>query len=71
MVVIEIVRKKGWRINPDDKLVNEIFRALDKNRGHCPTKIENRKGHDQCPCSAYLQDGVCYCKLYVKEDEQH
>jgi ferredoxin-thioredoxin reductase catalytic subunit len=70
MIVIDICRKKGWRINPDDALVNDIFRKLYKTNGHCPTKVENRKGHDQCPCSAYLQDGVCYCGLYIKEDNK-
>ena len=70
MVEIRIVRKEGFIINPDDEKVNEIFRKLDRNGGHCPSKIPNREGHDQCPCSAYLQLGKCYCKLYVRTNEK-
>lgn len=68
-VEIKIVRIKGFEINPDDKHVNKIFNQLGQNNGHCPTKIENRFGHDQCPCSEYLQKNQCYCKLYVKNYE--
>ena len=47
MVEIRIVRKEGFIINPDDEEVNKIFRQLDRNGGHCPSKVPNRKGHDQ------------------------
>lgn len=67
MLDIKIVRKEGFILNPKDEVVNKIFRALEKNDGHCPTYIANRIGHDQCPCSAYLQDNNCYCGLYVKD----
>ena len=30
-VEIKIVRKPGWILNPNDKTVNAIFRALEKN----------------------------------------
>lgn len=70
MIEIRIVRKEGFIINPDDKEVNKIFRQLDRNGGHCPSKVPNREGHDQCPCSAYLQFDKCYCKLYVRENEK-
>lgn len=61
-----IVRKAGWELNPDDAKVNEILERLEKNGGHCPTYIENRIGHDQCPCSSWLTNSKCYCNLYVK-----
>lgn len=67
MVEIKIVRKQGFMLNPKDEVVNKIFRALEKHDGHCPTNNPNRIGHDQCPCSAYLQNNECYCGLYVKD----
>ena len=68
-VELKIVRKKGFILNPDDKIVNNILRALGKNDGHCPCKHPEREGHDQCPCSQYLQKDECYCGLYIKEDK--
>ena len=68
-VEIKIVRREGFRLNPDDNTVNNIFRALERCDGHCPCKHNNRRGHDQCPCSEYLQYGNCYCGLYVKDDD--
>lgn len=68
-VEIKIVRKEGFDINPDDEKVNNIFRLLQVNYGHCPTRISDRNGHDQCPCHSYLSDDKCYCGLYVKKNE--
>lgn len=64
---IEVVRKEGWDLNPDDKVVNSIFRALEKTHGHCPCYHKDRIGHDQCPCCQYLEHDQCYCGLYVKK----
>lgn len=69
-VEIKIVRKEGWVINPDDKIVNNIFRGLEVNKGHCPGNHPERDGHDQCPCHDYLANDVCYCGLYVKENNE-
>lgn len=66
---IDIVVKKGWQINPDEEIVNSIFRQLIKSEGHCISKVNKRIGHDQCPCAAYLEHDTCYCKLYINCDE--
>lgn len=68
---IEIVEKKGWKLNPDEKIVNAVFRGLARTGGRCPSVHPERIGHDQCPCSAYFQANICYCNLYVKENEIH
>jgi len=68
-VEIKIVRKAGYKLNPDDNTVNNVFRALERCDGHCPCKHDNRRGHDQCPCHEYLAYGNCYCGLYVKDDD--
>ena len=65
-VEIKIVRKDGFDLSPDDNVVNNIFRSLEKRDGHCPSIHLERNGHDQCPCSQYLTYGECYCGLYVK-----
>lgn len=64
----KILRKPGWRINPDDKKVTEILRKLHENDGLCPTLVHNRIGHIQCPCSEYIQKNICHCNLYVRDD---
>lgn len=68
-VEIKIVRKPGWILNPNDKTVNAIFRALERTDGHCPCVHPERIGHDQCPCASYLEHDICYCNLYLKTNE--
>ena len=63
----KIVRKEGWELNPDDDVVNHIIESLETNYGHCPSTHQEREGHDQCPCTSYLQYDKCYCTLYVKK----
>ena len=65
----KILRRPGWRLNPDDNKVNEILHKLYENDGLCPTLVHNRVGHIQCPYSEYIQRSICHCGLYVKEDK--
>lgn len=69
-VDIKFVRKKGFDFNKDDNHITNIVNKLIENQGHCPTEIKNRYGHDQCPCSDYLQNDICHCKLYIKQNER-
>ena len=66
-IEIKISIIDGFKINPNNKTVNKIFKVLAKNNGHCLTKVENRYGNDLCPCSEYLQNKQCYCGLYIKK----
>ena len=66
---IKIVRKKGFILNPNDEKISEIINKIILNQGHCPTEIKDRNGHDQCPCSDYLQNSICHCKLYIELNE--
>ena len=66
--MIQICRKEGWDINPNDKVVNGILRMLEKNNGECP--CHNESVNKQCPCSDYKEKDICHCTLYVKKDEQ-
>ena len=65
--MVEILRKPGWKLNPNDKVVNSILRMVEKNNGECPC-VNN--GRDKmCPCSEYREENNCHCHLYVKENE--
>ena len=68
---IEIVIKEGWKLNPDEHIVNSVFRGLARTGGHCPCVHPERIGHDQCPCCSYLEHNICYCNLYIKENENN
>lgn len=64
----KILRKAGWDLNPDDKVVNSIIRALERNGGHCPCHSNDSIGHNVCPCSSYTQHNKCHCTLYVLKE---
>jgi len=70
MEEFKILRKQGWELNPNDKIVNSILKALERNGGHCPCHTSNDREHNICPCSSYLQNDVCHCGLYIKIDEK-
>ena len=62
--MIQILRKEGWILNPNDKIVNSIIKRIEKNDGKCPC---HNTGYDtKCPCSDYREQDVCHCSLYVK-----
>ena len=62
--MIQICRKEGWALNPNDKTVNGILRMVEKNDGECPCFNESEDKH--CPCSDYREKDMCHCGLYVK-----
>ena len=45
--MIPILRKVGWDLNPNDKVVNAILKRCEANNGECPchnvraARIEN------------------------------
>ena len=63
--MVNIYRKEGWDLNPNDKIVNAILKRVELNDGLCPC-------HNECedkmwPCSGYRLDNKCCCGLYVKK----
>lgn len=67
-----ILRKEGWILNPNDKIVNSLFKAIERNNGECPCAHpewnENTPKEDKmCPCIGYREQDKCCCKLYLKE----
>lgn len=65
--MVKILRKKGWILNPNDKIVNAILNRVEKNEGNCP--CHNDAEDKQCPCSNYREHDHCCCGLYVKLED--
>ena len=63
--MISILRKEGWELNPNDKVVNAILKRCEDNNGHCP--CNNNSTDTKCPCSNYRENDYCCCNLYIKK----
>ena len=63
--MIQIFRKEGWVLNPDDNTVNAILKRCEANNGNCP--CYNTSVDPKCPCSDYREKDICHCTLYIKE----
>lgn len=64
--MIEIYRKPGFILNPNDKIVSNILKRIEKNDGECPCNNPGKTREDRmCPCKHYREDNVCCCTLYV------
>ena len=62
--MITILRKEGWGLNPNDKVVNRVLKMVERANGECPCHNTGIDKH--CPCSDYRENDVCHCGLYVK-----
>ena len=70
--MIEIYRKEGWDLNPNDKIVNSILNRCEKNDGNCPCHHDDKiyDGRNlHCPCTDYRMKDECVCGLYVKKND--
>lgn len=69
MIDIEFVKnniKPGWKLNPNEKVVNAIIKGLNRCNGECP--CQNNSINKACPCSNYREHDKCCCNLYVTEN---
>jgi ferredoxin-thioredoxin reductase catalytic chain len=70
---------QGFRLNPDDKVVEAIIKGLLRNEEkhgarYCPCRlVSGNKEEDKkniCPCVYHkdeiARDGHCHCNLFVK-----
>ena len=75
----EYASSQGFRLNPDEKIVNFIIKGLLKNKEekgelYCPCRrVSGNKEEDIkiiCPCIYHLteikENGKCHCGLFVK-----
>ena len=65
--MVSILRKQGWVLNPNDKVVNAILKRVEMNDGECP--CDNQAEDKHCPCSDYREKNLCHCGLYLKVRE--
>jgi ferredoxin-thioredoxin reductase catalytic subunit len=71
---LKTAEENGFKLNPDDNVVNRILNALDKaslnlGKRYCPCSI--LKSDDTvCPCKEFRKDKEakkCHCGLYIRE----
>lgn len=68
--MIQILRKEGWILNPNDKIINSILNRIELNDGECPCFVANGTHEDRCcPCKEYRENDICHCTLYIKKDK--
>lgn len=66
----KILRKTGWTLNPDDKVVNAVLGRVALNNGECPCVNPGTTPEDRlCPCREYRENNICHCNLYVRKNE--
>ena len=58
--------KEGWQLNPNNKVVTGITKAVERNNGECPCVHEENDGDLHCPCESYRKRDKCCCQLYIK-----
>lgn len=76
---LEYASKNGFRLNPNEKVVEGIIKGLLKNeeqKGHryCPCRMLSGNPEEDskkiCPCAFHKEeitkDGRCHCGLFVK-----
>lgn len=69
-MVIPILRKEGWVLNPNDKVVNAILKRIELNGGECPCQNPGQTREDRlCPCRHYREEDQCCCSLYVRDSK--
>lgn len=67
-IMIQILRKDGFVLNPSDKTVNALLKMIERNEGKCPCS-GNTSEDLNCPCSNYRLHNECTCGLYKKIGE--
>lgn len=68
MIEINVLIKDGFNLNPNNKVVDSLFRMIGRNKGKCPCS-GNTSEDLHCPCSNYRLHGECICGLYKKNGE--
>ena len=54
-------------LNPNDKIVKSITKAIKRNDGNCPCVHTEPCEDLVCPCSDYREKDKCCCQLYIKK----
>ena len=64
----QILRQDGFKLNPDDKIVNGVIKGLKRNDGKCPCYHGDEIPDEDliCPCKEYRENQHCRCNLYIE-----
>lgn len=63
--------KDGWKLNPNQKVVDSILKRLEICEGECPCSNPGETLADRiCPCKEYRDNDHCCCTLYVKDEKK-
>lgn len=66
MLTFEINLKDGFKLNPNEKAMFGIMKAINKNDGYCPCNQGDVPKEDtKCPCKSYMNNDKCHCNLYI------
>lgn len=57
----------GWKLNPDEEIVQKITNAINKRDGHCPCILITNET-TFCPCNDFISGKGCLCNLFIKKD---
>ena len=69
-MAVTILRKPGWILHSNDKVVNSILKRVEANDGECPCANPGETREDRlCPCKEYRENNHCCCKLYIQVDD--
>jgi len=60
------VEKEGFHLNPNEKIVDNITRLIEKNGNKCI--CDNKSKDPHCPCTDFRERNICHCKLYIKDE---
>ena len=55
-------------LNPNYKIVKNIFTAIAANNYYCPCMPEKTED-TKCICKRMRETGECHCNLFVKEGD--
>lgn len=59
---------EGYHFNPDREYVEKILEGIRRKEGHCPCRLKMDET-TLCPCDEFVQEGICKCNLFVKENK--
>jgi len=49
--------------------INMTLLKKAKERGHCPCEVNKLPdGSNVCPCTEFLENQICKCGVYKKDD---
>ncbi|MDH7593139.1 MAG: ferredoxin-thioredoxin reductase catalytic domain-containing protein [Methanomicrobiales archaeon] len=73
----EYAARHGWRLNPDQKVLDVVIRGLTRNcrkfgKPYCPCRLRSgdpeKDREIECPCIFHRNeigsDGHCHCNLF-------